>query len=284
MLDRVVNVVRRHLDRQPDAVLGQLLDFGLHPAIQAEPLERGSRPTGDPRSGVGSQATPRRLAPGGAAVRPHPARPLDPQRRGPVNGDPSVPVPLTAQGREEAARLGHQLARAPDRPLRPHALRPDARNRSVHPRRPRRPPARGTAPRRHRRRRSRGLHARGLSRVEGRTRALGRVPGRREPRRRRPPVRPRLPGAPRPRRAGGARRLPRDPDPLRAQRRRGVERPRRAGARDPERDPVPVRRALPRTSGRRDRTSDSLKEGARNRRRMRPSNRWTCGSGCSSAP
>jgi 2,3-bisphosphoglycerate-dependent phosphoglycerate mutase len=32
---------------------------------------------------------------------------------GRVNGDPSVPVPLTAQGREEAERLGHQLAQVP---------------------------------------------------------------------------------------------------------------------------------------------------------------------------
>jgi broad specificity phosphatase PhoE len=32
---------------------------------------------------------------------------------GRVNGDPSVPVPLTEQGRTEAARLGHQLAQLP---------------------------------------------------------------------------------------------------------------------------------------------------------------------------
>jgi broad specificity phosphatase PhoE len=32
---------------------------------------------------------------------------------GRVNGDPRVPVPLTAEGREEAARLGHQLAELP---------------------------------------------------------------------------------------------------------------------------------------------------------------------------
>jgi broad specificity phosphatase PhoE len=30
-----------------------------------------------------------------------------------VNGDPDVPVPLTEQGREEAASLGHQLAQLP---------------------------------------------------------------------------------------------------------------------------------------------------------------------------
>ena len=30
MLDGVVNVVRRNLDREPDAVLRQLLDVGLH--------------------------------------------------------------------------------------------------------------------------------------------------------------------------------------------------------------------------------------------------------------
>jgi probable phosphoglycerate mutase len=32
---------------------------------------------------------------------------------GRVNGDPEVQVPLTEQGREEAARLGHQLAQLP---------------------------------------------------------------------------------------------------------------------------------------------------------------------------
>jgi hypothetical protein len=36
MLDRVVDVVGRHLNGDPDPVLGQLLDLGLHPAIQAE--------------------------------------------------------------------------------------------------------------------------------------------------------------------------------------------------------------------------------------------------------
>ena len=32
---------------------------------------------------------------------------------GRINGDPSVPVPLTEQGRAEAAQLGHQLAQLP---------------------------------------------------------------------------------------------------------------------------------------------------------------------------
>jgi hypothetical protein len=31
VLDGVVHVVRRNLDRQPDSVLRQLLDLGLHP-------------------------------------------------------------------------------------------------------------------------------------------------------------------------------------------------------------------------------------------------------------
>jgi len=35
VLDGVVDVVRRHLHRHPHPVLGQLLDLGLHPAIQA---------------------------------------------------------------------------------------------------------------------------------------------------------------------------------------------------------------------------------------------------------
>ena len=35
VLDGVVDVVRRHLDRQPDAIVRQLLDLGLHVIIQA---------------------------------------------------------------------------------------------------------------------------------------------------------------------------------------------------------------------------------------------------------
>jgi hypothetical protein len=35
VLDGVVDVVRRDLNRQPDAILRQLLDLGLHPTIQA---------------------------------------------------------------------------------------------------------------------------------------------------------------------------------------------------------------------------------------------------------
>jgi len=55
VLDRVVHVVRRHLDRQPDAVLGELLDLGLHPAIQADPFRaRAGRPGRLRRSGVGN--------------------------------------------------------------------------------------------------------------------------------------------------------------------------------------------------------------------------------------
>jgi broad specificity phosphatase PhoE len=34
-------------------------------------------------------------------------------REGVINGDPAVPAPLTADGRTEAARLGHQLAALP---------------------------------------------------------------------------------------------------------------------------------------------------------------------------
>jgi hypothetical protein len=33
-----MDVVGRHLHRQTDPVLGQLLDLGLHAVIQAEPL------------------------------------------------------------------------------------------------------------------------------------------------------------------------------------------------------------------------------------------------------
>jgi len=38
VLDGVMHVVRRHLHRETDPVLGQLFDLGLHPAITAEPL------------------------------------------------------------------------------------------------------------------------------------------------------------------------------------------------------------------------------------------------------
>jgi hypothetical protein len=34
----VVHVVRRHLNREADAILGELLDLGLHSVIQADPL------------------------------------------------------------------------------------------------------------------------------------------------------------------------------------------------------------------------------------------------------
>src|SRR5206468_6345173 len=42
VLDRVMHVVRRHLDRQTNAVLGKFLDLRLHPAIQADPFWAGS--------------------------------------------------------------------------------------------------------------------------------------------------------------------------------------------------------------------------------------------------
>ncbi len=38
VLDRVVDVVRRDVDRQPNRVVLELFDGGRHPAIQAEPL------------------------------------------------------------------------------------------------------------------------------------------------------------------------------------------------------------------------------------------------------
>ena len=37
VLDCMVDVVRRHLNGEPDPVLGQFFDLRLHPAIQAEP-------------------------------------------------------------------------------------------------------------------------------------------------------------------------------------------------------------------------------------------------------
>ena len=38
MLDGVMHVVRGNLNGEPDPILGQLLDLGLHPAITAEHL------------------------------------------------------------------------------------------------------------------------------------------------------------------------------------------------------------------------------------------------------
>ena len=46
MLDGVMHVVRRHLNGEPDPVLGQFLDLGLHPAIQAERLVSMASPCG----------------------------------------------------------------------------------------------------------------------------------------------------------------------------------------------------------------------------------------------
>src|SRR5438477_5139383 len=85
--------------------------------------------------------------------------------------------------------------------------------------------------------------------MEARAYTLGLLPGRREPRRRREPLRPRIPEPRRSRRDLDARRLSRDPDPLRAECGRRLRRPRRPGARDSERDAVFVRRDCPRTGG-----------------------------------
>ena len=47
MLDGVVDVVRRHVDRQPDGVAAELLDLRLHPVIQAEARRAESSCSGE---------------------------------------------------------------------------------------------------------------------------------------------------------------------------------------------------------------------------------------------
>src|SRR5205085_7390672 len=69
-----------------------LLDLGLHPFIQAEHWY----------SAPSVQLF---------VLTRHAHSTLNVEGR--INGDPSVPVPLTEQGRAEAARLGHRLAQLP---------------------------------------------------------------------------------------------------------------------------------------------------------------------------
>jgi broad specificity phosphatase PhoE len=93
VLDRVMDVVRRHLNRQPDAVFGEFLDLGLHLAIQADPFLARSRSLGRLRLFVLTR---------------HAHSTLNVEDR--INGDPAVPVHLTEAGRAEAAQAAHQLA------------------------------------------------------------------------------------------------------------------------------------------------------------------------------
>src|SRR6185437_5701117 len=152
--------------------------------------------------------------------------------------------------------------------------------------RARRTVPRGTAARRHRPRRARGRDDRGLPRLEEGARAKRAVPGRREPRRRGPPLRPRVRA---PARAAGdddARRMPRDPRALRAQCRRRIIRPRRACTRHSERDAVPLRRACApprrgahrraaRVTERHTRAFAGRNGGDRQRKRRRRMTTWT---------
>jgi broad specificity phosphatase PhoE len=80
------------LNSEPDPVLGQLFDLGLHLAIQAEALYPGAR---------------LRLF----ILTRHGRSVLNATGR--INGNPTVPVPLTPEGREAAERLGRQLAELP---------------------------------------------------------------------------------------------------------------------------------------------------------------------------
>ena len=84
---------------------------------------------------------------------------------GRINGDPSVPAPLTAEGRAEAERLGRQLAELPI-DLCVHTRFPRTRETADGSSPAGRADARGAAARRHRRRRPRGRHDRGVRGLE----------------------------------------------------------------------------------------------------------------------
>ena len=169
-----------------------------------------------------------------------------------VNGDPSVPVGLTEQGEAEAAALRLQLAGI-------------ALDLCVHTRFGR---SRATA--------RIALEGRDIAvevepllddidvgELEGRTiddyRAwkaehtrAGRLSRRREPGRLSPALRRRLRAAAGATGAADPRRLPRDPRPVRDQRRGRLGRARRPGARDRQLHPAPLRRERPRAGGRAD--------------------------------
>ena len=203
-------------------------------------------PPGHSSRGLSSRAAGRRSRLGGmrlfVLVR-HGQSTLNLTRQ--VNGDPGVTVPLTEQGRAEAAALGLQLAGVPldlcvhtrfGRTLETAEVALGGRSVpfEVEPL----------------------LDDIDIGELEGRTvddyrtwkdgaHAGRRLPGRREPRRGCAPLRASLRASARA--VGGAppRRLPRDPDPLRAERGRRLRRARRPRALARQLRPVPLRREQP---------------------------------------
>ena len=159
-----------------------------------------------------------------------------------VNGDPAVSVKLTAQGETESDPPWSRAHRDRTRSLHSHALRshaPDGRACAGGTERS----ARGrAAPGRHLRRRPRRADDRRLPGVEANAHACRRLSGRREPRRRRTTLRPRVRAPTCTPRAADSRRLPRDPRPVRGQCCVGLGRARRPRARHRELRPLPLRR------------------------------------------
>ena len=96
MLHGVVDVLARDVDRHPNHVVRQLLDLGRHRAIRPDTRLSGSR-----------TLSPVALF----VITRHGESTLNHENR--VNGDPSVPVPLTEQGRDESRLLGQQVAHIP---------------------------------------------------------------------------------------------------------------------------------------------------------------------------
>ncbi len=257
VLDGVVDVVRRHLDRQPDAVLGELLDLGLHLAIQADPAAWSRWP--------GRCAL--------FVLTRHAHSTLNDEGR--INGDPSVPVPSPPRAGPRRSDSGSSSRSSRST----CAYTPVSAGRG---RRPTRilagrdvPTTRGAAARRHRRRRPRGRR-RSPSTTPGstRTRATSRFPGGESlddaARRYAPRLRATA-------RADGARRC--SSSATRSAIRYALNAA--AGSDDldapehvdPERDALPLRRDGPRAGSVAHRITRSVKQGARNRRRMRLSNR-----------
>ncbi len=103
---------------------------------------------------------------------------------GRINGDPSIEVPLTADGRAGGRAGGAPACGARARAVRAQPVPADARDGRCDARRPRRPSRRRAPARRHRRGRPRGRHDRRLPLVEGGALPRRTVPRRREPRRR----------------------------------------------------------------------------------------------------
>ena len=111
MLDRVVDVVRRHVHRQADGVAVELLDLRLHQGIQAEAVrvESSSRASAATRCSISSRSSRTRASdwPAGSSS---PQSTYDlPGRTGQTSPQPIV----TTTSAQAASSSGSQLARRP---------------------------------------------------------------------------------------------------------------------------------------------------------------------------